>query len=121
MDREPPNESSQRLGGGVLLACGALLLKVGVLDPITRAEQHASDVQTSDLGALLVPLCFVLGLCLLTLPHGAVWSFLSRPTLLDRATQRPTALGWGLLVAVLLPGAALCAWTSWRVRQLGYR
>lgn len=120
MADRPPSGFKEKVGGAALLACGALLLKVSVVNPLAEAAQGGSHVSYSGKGVVLVPGLLLLGACLLVLPTNSVWRFLSRPSLRDPATNRATPLGWGVIVLFFAPGLVLYVWMQKRLRELGY-
>lgn len=120
-EAEPPSPVAEKAGGLVLLAAAAAMVKVGVLDPIQSTAVGASVEPVVRKGIVLAPLCFVLGVALLALPHNTVWRFLSHPSLRNPDTERITARGAALIVATLLPGLALYLWLEAHLAALALR
>ena len=120
MADSPPSAAAEKVGGAVLLGVGALLLKLSAITPLEQARARAPEIDHSTTASVLAPLALTLGAALLLLPPRTVWNVLSRPSLRDPRTQKLTAKGWLLLVAVLTPGLVLYAWLRWQLGRLGY-
>ncbi|CAN5254766.1 hypothetical protein BH11PSE2_BH11PSE2_18790 [soil metagenome] len=101
-----------RLGGAASLAIGLGVGWWGILGPIRAAQAHAAEVSYETKIFVLVPCLLVFGLFFLI--GGDRWAYR------DVARQRPTAIGWVLLVAVAAISAATFFGLQHTFAQLGY-
>lgn len=99
--------------GIVLLVAGCALLYLGVIDPLTAADDEAVDVTLYQKATFLVPI---------TLVYGVAYTFFT-----DRAMRmlgsriKPTRLGWVVILVLVAAGVVLFVWMRSKLESMGYR
>lgn len=101
-----------RLGGLLCLIAFVGFGWWGIWQPLQAAQAHAAEVRYSLKIFVLVPALLVFGLFFLI--GGARWSYR------DAANRKLTAIGWGLMVAVVVISGLSFWWLQRTFDALGY-
>ncbi|MEP7120920.1 MAG: hypothetical protein ABJE95_08425 [Byssovorax sp.] len=107
--------------GVILIAAGALLLKVGLFDVLRDAEAHSGLVKTSMTALMFAPAAILLGLVAVTLGARARGPDSAIARSLNGVDRQPSQVRKVVTTIVLmLPGLLLYAWLRSRLSALGF-
>jgi hypothetical protein len=123
---QPPDASTKlkaRLCGAGLLACGLLLLKIGVVDVLDVARSGSASVTTYTKAVIIVPTFVLVGLVLLVIgapsePRPGSWALHFVTGHGPQSRLKP--LGYVIVVVLIGLGLGLYQWVQSELAALGY-
>jgi hypothetical protein len=106
----------------ILVACGALLVKLSVIDVLAAARRHEASVSFGLKGIILAPALIVLGIC------AAIVSFSGKDPktafgasrMTDPRTQKLSPLGYMVVFGLIGAGGALYLYVRSQLVSYGY-